>query len=57
MSDINLTENYIDHEARIRIQELVYQQLNRKLDIIMGVCWCTFVAIIILIILHSLKLV
>ena len=57
MSDSITTEQYIDHEVRIRMQELVYKQLNRKLDIIMGACGAIFVAILVPVVLHSLKLV
>jgi len=57
MNDINLTEQYIDHEVRIRMQELVYKQLNRKLDIILGACGAIFTVILIPIVLHTLKLV
>lgn len=57
MNSADLTENYIDHEVRIRMQELVYKQLNRKLDIIMGACGAIFIAIIIPVVLHSLKLI
>jgi len=52
-----LTENYIEHEVRIRMLELLGKQLNRKLDIIMGACGAIFIAILIPILLHSLKLV
>lgn len=51
------TELYIDHEVRIRMQELVYKQLNRKLDIILAACGAIFTVVIIPIILHSLKLI
>lgn len=57
MSDINLSEQYIDHEIRIRMQELVYKQLNRKLDYILGTCGAIFTIVLIPILLHSLKLV
>jgi hypothetical protein len=57
MSDINLTEHYIDHEVRIRMQELVYKQLNHKLDIILGACGAIFTVVLIPVVLHSLKLI
>jgi len=57
MNESILTENYIDHEVRIRMIELVNKQLNRKLDIIIATCGAIFIAINIPIVLHSLKLV
>lgn len=50
-------EQYIDHEVRIRLQEHLYKQLNRKLDIIMTVCGAIFTVVFIPIILHWSKLV
>lgn len=57
MNNINLSETYIDHEVRIRMQELVYKQLNRKLDIIMGAFGALFTAILVPIALHSFHLI
>jgi hypothetical protein len=51
------SEFYIDHEVRLRMQEIVYKQLNRKLDIILGVCGAIFTAIVVPVLLHSLKLI
>ena len=51
------SEQFIDHEVRIRMQELCYKQLNRKLDIILAACGAIFTIILIPIILHSLNLV
>lgn len=51
------TEQYIDHEVRMRFQERSHVQLNRKLNIIMSACGAIFTAVLIPIILHSLKLV
>lgn len=51
------TEFYIDHEVRIRMQELVYKQLNRKLDIIIACCGAIFTVVLVPIILHSLSLI
>jgi len=51
------TEKYIDHEVRIRIQERCYTQLNKKLDIIMGICGAIFTVVLLPIILHSMKLI
>ena len=50
-------EQYIDHEIRIRLQEHLYKQLNRKLDIIMMACGAIFTAVFIPILLHWAKLV
>jgi uncharacterized membrane protein len=50
-------EQYINHEVRIRIQERLYKQLNRKLDIIMTACGAIFTVVLIPIILHWAKLV
>ncbi len=50
-------EHYIDHEVRIRLQEIVYKQLNRKLDIIIGACAAIFTVVLIPVALHALKLV
>jgi hypothetical protein len=57
MTTTNLTENYIDHEVRIRMQEMSYKQLNRKLDIIMAISGSIFIAVLMPVILHSLKLI
>jgi hypothetical protein len=57
MSLTNLSEHYIDHEVRIRMQELVYKQLNRKLDIIMAAFGALFTVILVPIALHSFKLI
>ena len=51
------TEQYIDHEIRIRMQENCYKQLNRKLDIIMGACGAIFTVILVPVLLHGLKLI
>jgi hypothetical protein len=51
------TEQYIDHEVRMRFQERSYVQLNRKLNIIMSACGAIFTAVLIPIFLHALKLV
>jgi L-lysine 2,3-aminomutase len=51
------TEKYIDHEVRIRLQEGIYKQINRKIDILIGTCGAIFTVIIIPVVLHSLKLV
>ena len=32
-------QSFVDHESRIRILEVDYRQINRKLDFIMFVCW------------------
>jgi hypothetical protein len=50
-------DEYIDHEVRIRMQELVYKQLNKKLDIIMGTCGAIFTVVLLPIILHAMKLI
>jgi hypothetical protein len=52
-----LNENYIDHEVRIRMQEHLNKQMNRKLNVIMTICGSFFLTVLIPIILHSLKLV
>lgn len=52
-----IPEFYIDHEVRLRLQEHVYKQLNRKLDIIMGFCGLILTAVVIPVILHSFKLI
>lgn len=57
MNEYNLSEHYIDHEVRIRMQELVYKQLNRKLDIIMAAFGALFTVILVPIALHSFKLI
>jgi len=57
MTSTNLTETYIDHEVRIRMQEMSYKQLNRKLDIIMAISGSIFIAVLMPVILHSLKLI
>jgi hypothetical protein len=57
MKESILTENFIDHEVRLRMNELINKQLNRKLNIIMTACGAIFATILIPIILHSLKLV
>ena len=41
------SEQYIDHEVRIRMQELCYKQLNRKLDIIIAVCGAIFTVVLV----------
>lgn len=51
------TEQYIDHEVRIRMQELCYKQLNRKLDIIITACGAIFTVVLIPIILHKYNLI
>ncbi len=56
MSTSNI-EQFIDHEVRIRMQELVYKQLNRKLNIILGISGAIFTTIFIPIALHALKLI
>ena len=57
-------EQYIEHEVKLRVHderfrmmELLYKQLNKKLDIIMGACGAIFTVILIPILLHGLKLV
>jgi hypothetical protein len=49
-------ENFIDHEVRIRMQELCYKQLNRKLDIILAACGAIFTVVLVPVLLHSLQL-
>lgn len=51
------SEHFVDHEVRIRMQELVYKQLNRKLDIIMGAFGALFTVILVPIALHSFNLI
>ncbi len=51
------SEEFIDHEVRIRMQEICYKQLNKKLDIIMGTCGAIFTVIFVPIILHAMKLI
>ncbi len=51
------TEKIVDHEVRIRMQELVYKQLNRKMDIIMGAFGALFTVILVPIALHAFKLI
>ncbi len=53
----SITEQYTDHEVRIRMQELVYKQLNRKMDIIMGAFGALFTVILVPIALHAFKLI
>jgi hypothetical protein len=55
--NIDFSEQYIDHEVRIRMQEVVYKQLNRKLDIIIASFGGFITVILVPIALHSLKLV
>lgn len=50
-------DEYIDHEVRIRMQEICYKSLNKKLDIIMCACGAIFTVILIPIVLHSLRLI
>lgn len=50
-------EQYIDHEVRIRMQEICYKQLNKKLDIIMGTCGAIFTVVLIPILLNGMKLI
>lgn len=50
-------DEYIDHEVRIRMQEICYKNLNKKLDIIMGVCGSIFVVVLVPIVLHAMRLV
>ncbi len=50
-------EQYIDHEVRIRMQEICYKQLNRKLDFILIACGSIFTVCFVPVVLHSLKLV
>lgn len=49
-------EQYIDHEVRIRMQELAYKQLNRKIDFILGACGAIFTVCFVPVVLHALKL-
>jgi hypothetical protein len=53
---IDATEAFIDHEVRIRMQELCYKQLNRKLNIIMTTCGAIFTVILAPIALHAVHL-
>lgn len=50
-------EFYLDHEVRIRMQELCYKQLNRKLDIILAIVGGICSVVIIPIALHAFNLI
>ena len=61
-------EQYLEHEVEIRIlnykctdlykkNQEVYEQLNRKINIIMTICGAILTTVIVPIVLHSLKLV
>lgn len=62
------TEQYLEHEVQIRVQNFkyndlykkhqdAYAQLNKKLNIIMGSCGAIFTTVLIPIFLHYLKMV
>jgi hypothetical protein len=50
------TEQYIDHEVRIRIQEKLAEQLNRKLNFIIAMTGTIIISILVPIVMHALKL-
>ena len=51
------TEQYIDHEVRIRLHDIIYKQQNRKLNIIMGTCGAMFTTVLIPIFIHYWRMV
>lgn len=62
------TEQYVEHEVEIRVLNYkctdlynknreIYEQLNRKINIIMTICGAILTTVIVPIGLHSLRLV
>lgn len=47
-------EDYIDHEVRIRMQELCYKQLDGKLNLLIGLL---IGSVVIPILLHAFNLI